>query len=230
MAQKTANFDLGTSGNVVAAADAGSADAWNTVANPGSAITYSTTQKRGPLAAKIDGTSAAFAQQDLEWTDSFGLRTYGRAYVYPTAAVGGRWIAALQAGVTFIGSISVSNVDRTLGLGDKNGAPQAASVTPLPLNQWTRIEFMFFSSATVGQIEVKMFVGANVDGTSPDETVTTPATINTSGNAMDSVWFGNPDGAANVAYWDDIVGGANSYPGPTALASSYTPASMKVVR
>jgi hypothetical protein len=82
-----------------------------------------------------------------------------------------------------------------------------------------RVEWHVIHSATVGQVELKLFNDA--DSTTPTETLTGSSNYNT-GTAAGGVHIGSvgnlPDG---FIYWiDDIIVNATSYPGPVVVPST----------
>lgn len=218
MADITANFELGTNGNDVLTSDSGSATAWDTRSVSGSTtIKYDTAHVAfGSLAAKF--TVVAGGLGFLQWRAAFGTQTdhFGRFYFYATAnpsSVQPIWQAARGADITRVARIDV-NADGTLRILDQPATGLQSGVVPITLNQLIRIEYHVIHSATVGQIECKLFNTA--DSSTPSETITSPATWDTNTDA-DRIQFGYVSAEANFTYWmDNIIGNATSYPGPVA--------------
>jgi hypothetical protein len=93
------------------------------------------------------------------------------------------------------------------------------TTTSVATGQWIRIEWHVIHSATVGQIEVKLFNTAS--DVSPTETLTSPANLDTLANATRfdiGVNAGQASGINNGidqnVYLDAVVANATSYPGP----------------
>lgn len=217
MAQKTATFELGANGSPILTSDPGSADVWQNVEDPGDgSAVYSNTHAKDTLAAKIDGGSGTDLVL-LEW-GSMIMNTshFGRAYIYPTVRPGGRIIAPVETGIAYRGSISIQPTGE-FDLNDPTGVTHASSALQLAINQWTRLEWMFTQSLTIGQIELKIFTGANNEGTIPDEVVTTTANLDL-GVAVNGFQVGLIDTSVSTMWWDNVVAGAVSYPGPAAPA------------
>ena len=83
--------------------------------------------------------------------------------------------------------------------------------------QWVRIEYHLVHSTTVGQAEFKLFT--SLESPSPVETLTTAADKNLLASA-DEIRYGVRSGQSVVTYYyDDIVAGATSYPGPAVTPS-----------
>lgn len=224
MATLAANFEAGTNGNTIAAADAGSVDAWNTVSTPPASgvLAYDNAHAaHGSLAAKLS-TGATAGAEAMTWTTAFGAQTdhYGRVYLYMTAnpAASPRIIRVANVG-TLAAGLSISTVGK-IQLLNSPAAVVATSTNAITLNAWVRIEFHFIHSATVGQLEAKLFNTA--DSTTVTETLTTAASLNTLASA-DRIAFGINTSQANVAaFWlDDILAGETSYPGYAGQAPPF---------
>ena len=68
--------------------------------------------------------------------------------------------------------------------------PENETTSEVPLGQWVRVEVMFDSTAGPhGQTQVRLFTGANVEGTDPDETVTIDH-VASPGNPVTTAAFG----------------------------------------
>lgn len=212
MATKTADFEAGTNGNTIATGDAGSQSAWNAAAG---APKYDTTHAaHGSKAAKV-----AANNDDLFWS-GIGTTYYGRGYFwFQTGGLG-------TTGITFIhcirqsgspkASILIDNATKKLVLKDA-GANQVTSTNAVTLDQFVRIEWFVVASATVGQIEVKIF--NSPESATPTETLTSPASWNT-GTANDFVGLGYLSTNSTTASWiDNLVVGGASYPGPFPVNS-----------
>ena len=179
------------------------------------------------MAAKVS-TGATSASAFLRWSMSLPPMTdhYGRVYAYftafPAAAIrlirwqntgGGSLSGFIQLGTD--GKLSGENVCRGLGRPRHRNLP----------NQWVRIEYRVIHSATVGQMEIKLF--NSPDSTTATDSATSAANLNTLTEA-DDARFGVTANVANVtAFWlDDIKAGYSSYPGPAQspgeAASTYT--------
>jgi hypothetical protein len=100
------------------------------------------------------------------------------------------------------------------------GALVGTSTTTAPQNQWVRLEMMVFSSATVGQIELRIFL--NPHSTTPDETVTTAANINTRGGNIGAAVFGIDVATSNLSmYMDNLLVADAGYAPPDVPTPSF---------
>jgi len=219
----TANFEAGVNGNNILSTDVGSPTAWDSTAVTGSgARTYDNAHvAHGSLAARFFVTGGA-GTAICTWSTALGTVTdqYGRVYIYFTANPSA---AAVCFPVRFssVGVAKAALVINATGKVELFDAAVSVGVTAasIALNQWVRLEWHIVHSATVGQVEVKLFNTAESD--TPTETVTSAANKNT-GASVDSVAIGYPLSASiNLAWWaDDLIVGAAAYPGPVSVATA----------
>lgn len=216
-----------TSGTTVSAANsgAGSGDAFSTVSiGTNAAITFDNAHAHGGTRAYKVSTTTTPGDYLVEYRGLTAQATYWvRAYYYftanPTNTTGlylyyGVSSATIRGYLQLNTAGKLQNVDAAFSV--INTATNAIS-----LNQWIRIEHMFTGSATVGQLEVKLF--NTVESTTATETLTTTALQNT-GGTVDAVWFGDSGNASVGPYWmDDIVVDGAAYPGPVAGAATGIP-------
>jgi hypothetical protein len=79
---------------------------------------------------------------------------------------------------------------------------------------------MVFSSATVGQIELRIFL--NPHATTPDETVTTAANVNTRGGNIGGVVYGVDVAISNLTmYMDNLAVSDTGYMMPDVPTPSF---------
>ncbi len=215
----TNSLEGGTAGTTITGANSGgiSGNAFNGPAvGTGATLAYdSTTAAHGTLSAKI-ATGSTATNSYLRWSTALGTvpTVYTRQYLYLPAlpATATRVLAAIGANGTDAAlQLLPTGQLRSLNAG---AAVLNTSTTVLPLNQWVRIETMITGSTTSGQVQVKIFL--TPDGTTPDETLTSPLT-NTAG-AISDLRFGiSGTAVANTTYWlDDLDATTTGYPGPAA--------------
>lgn len=177
----------------------------------------------GSLSTKI--TTVASSLCFVAWTTSITgspLTTmWFRIYVYITASPPAANIPIcrfLTSGAQQC-SRMVINTSGKLVFNDGANATQLTSTNNVPANAWFRIEGFCTSSATVGQLEFKLFTTA--DSTTPLETQTSAATLNT--NAGIAQWqVGITSVAiANGTVWVDDLGLTDQgYLGPAAVSTT----------
>lgn len=234
MTQCTATFESGTSGNALATGDAASGTAYDSVTThtpigTQSSVTYSTTHVHsGSLSAKYDfphnnsPDTCAFA-----WTTSLGSISehYGRIYIYLTANPNVVFQILLESdGVGRAMKLQVNSAGKIVAAGD--GANLGTSTSALTLNSWNRIEWHHKdASGTSGIVVVQLFLGTNADGSTPDDTsLSFTATSAGSGGNLTNVTIGDSDSGQGVdtfsAWFDDVVVGAASFPGPSGGSSN----------
>lgn len=224
MALYASNFSVGSNGAPVLAADPGCPNAWNFVSSTGASIvTYANSPTfNSPMSAHFvaDGIVGC----GLVW-DTVGLYRdfYGRFYIYPTAFTGipvglGRIMVPVASGSQ---QCSIS-IDSTGVLNGNDGTftgtnPAMAALTA---NQWSRVEFRFVMSSTVGRIQLRQFTGSNVNGTTPSDSSDSGAVVNTTNLSCEQFNVAYWDSPTAVSYFAGIVVGATNWIGPSASLGS----------
>lgn len=148
-------------------------------------------------------SSTIYLRQYVKFTGAFPSNGTGIGYLRNS---GGTVLARLE--VNSAGTFDI-----------KNGTTlQATSTTTATLDQWCRLEWGL--NAATGQ-ELRIYVGANVEGTTPDETITGAFTA-TTGQQMLLGWGGNT--ANRTMYLDAVAIDNATWVGP--LVSGGTPATV----
>jgi len=221
----TADFERGTTGSNILAADLGSATPWDiiTLGTTG-AITYANSPAYGNRSAKfVQGATPG--QSYLTWgsgTTGSPSNHYGRFYVYFQT------IDTSQAfDFFYIDTSSGFNLFRreaTTGFLSLHDIPDTSTsgAVALPTTGWVRIEYHFIQSVSVGQIEAKIFIGANVDGSIPNETILA-SNKNTGSGGMQQFYGILSNRATTTIYMDNIIAIATSYPGSLISPSDNHP-------
>ncbi|MGB4762611.1 MAG: hypothetical protein WBP12_04640 [Candidatus Saccharimonas sp.] len=199
--------------------------AWTGVTISGSgSLTYSSTYAaHGRLSYHPATTTAGqcFVQWHSTTFSQPGKTMYGQCYVYfPSTPVAlPRFVQFTNSSIQNCGGVGISS-GNNFTLSDSTNAVGATSSTAIPTNQWMRVEFMVFSDASVGQMELKIFLSP--DSTTPDEVITTPATMNTRGSDIASLVIGNFSNTAGVDYYfDDVAVQETGYVGPNRYLSPF---------
>lgn len=220
MTQVSANFETGVLGNTVAAADAGSATQFDVVVIQGAdTVTYDWAHVAdGSLAVKFAGGGGVFTF--LGWQSThFGTVTnhYGRCYLYLTAypSTGVVFAQCSKNGVGRAFRLDVLSTGQ-IATYDSPATGTFTTTNSIALNRLVRLEWHCVHSATVGQVEVRLFNSAG--STTPTETKTSPATWDTLADANE-IFFGFVDSSgAALTYWmDAIVAGDTTYPTPLSI-------------
>lgn len=219
----TNSFEGGSDEVDISAANSGGASgtAFTTVVKDASNnVKYDTARAaHGTVSCRINVATANRAAVDYD-NPVIGTVTelWGRLYYYNTAipSVGIRLASIHNSAGTRQASIEVPSNGK-LRVAD-SASVSDDTVANIPLNQWIRIEFHVLHSATVGQIEAKLYT---LDNTSPitDGTVSSPATRNTGTNSEEAV-FGNSNfNAQTLEFWiDDLQINTDGWPGPYGSA------------
>lgn len=175
---------------------------------------YSTDQAAfGTRSCKEQTTTAN--PNNLQWTTSMGAKSqiWFRTYLYWASlpAVTTRFFAVL-AGGTGLARFAINTSGKFL-LQNAAGTTIATAAVAIPTAQWFRVEGMAIISATVGQLETKLF--STFDSVTPDETTTTAATQNTNGTVTGYA-FGPGAGTSGQGpfYMDMVAISDQGYIGP----------------
>jgi len=214
----------GTNGVTVSAANSGGASGnpWNTVTATGTLIYSNAQAMHGNLSYSIVTTTSASAFMFWNST-SITISTkvmYSRCYIYFAIEppFTGRFMQFMNSSAQLIGGVGI-NVSNQLAIRNSVDAVIATSTTTVPTNAWFRVELYTFSSATVGQVEVKIFLDPH--STTPTETLTTSATENTRGDDIKAALFGLAGGTANAdLYMDSMATQETGYLGPVILPTA----------
>jgi len=214
----------GTDGVNVSAANSGGAsgNAWNTV-NATGTLVYSNAQAiHGSLSYSIVTTTSASAY--MFWNSSsitVNTKTmYSRCYMYFAAAppFTGRFMQFMNSTAQLIGGVGIDVSDK-FAIRNSTDTVVATSTTTVPTSAWFRVELYVFSSATVGEMEVKIFLDPH--STTPTETLTTSSTENTRGDDIKDALFGLAGGTVNADLYMDSMGTQDSgYLGPVILPTA----------
>jgi hypothetical protein len=197
-----------------------------TISGSGATFTYDNTNVHGgSLALKHTAPAVASAEQ-FQWTTLTSRTTYWvRFYLYITATTPPSCHLVMFRNGSSMSSGVILNPGRTLTLDDSTFSGRVSTSNAVALNQWVRIEFKAICSATVGQMELKLFNSA--ESTTPTETVTSTAAWNTN-TAITRMDFGYNATGAFTFWTDDIVVENAAYPGPVVVAAAPLPESRIV--
>lgn len=178
--------DGGTAGQAVTTGNSGglNGNAFDSAGGAGQFLYDSTYLIHGPGAWRVS-TGATSAQAYVTWQQALQQfpesppawqQMWFRFYMLVPAVQSQteRLIGFFNQSITFCAGLLV-NTSNKLVWQNSSFVTLTPSNTILPTNQWVRLEGYVVGSLSSGQGEVKIFVGANVEGTIPDETLTTTA-------------------------------------------------------
>lgn len=219
------NFEGGTSGVTVTVANSGgvSGTALDLVnIGTGATCAYDNTRAHGGTLAVKMATGATAATTFIEWKTGVGTLTtmWGRAYIYMTAnLLGQSRLFEARSATLVAGTVRIETTGKITAGGTTGTA--VTTVAAVALNQWVRVEWKMIASATVGQVEIKLF--NNADSVTPTETVTSAATLNTKAT-FDEYKFGPSASVATFgpAWLDDIGISPTGYMGPAVITYTET--------
>jgi hypothetical protein len=158
----------------------------------------------------------------LPWTTPGAVRTktYFRVTVYVTANPA--FSSKVWAGISLNGTVCASVLINSSGkvFFQSAAGSQIGSVitsNSVNLNGFTRIEGFVIGDPSVGQVELKLFL--NKDSATPDETLTSLANVNTTGQ-ISRDWFGISNSVTYTEFLDDIGSSGVGYLGPQVISST----------
>jgi hypothetical protein len=193
-----------------------SGTAFNSTSIGGSATltSDSTHVAHGSLAMKA--TTAAISTVSIAiWAAAMGAQTqvWFRTYLFITANPATTLTPVLFFNTTTqAGGLQITTGGK-LQLIDANSATILTGTLNVSLNNWFRVEGFIITSATVGQMEYKLFL--TPDSATADEVMTSAAMQNTNTQVV-SYRFGTALSSANQTIWHDDIGLSNvGYLGPS---------------
>lgn len=206
MADLTATFETGVNGNTISTGDPGSATAWDEIF-----VLTSLKYDNNPVAHGLLSAELAGSGTRMTWNLPNPTDHYGRVYIY-TPSIASNFTFLIVDKPLFTGAATISVIGGKITAADSVGGT-STGVVDVATNQWVRIEYHIVHSATVGQIEVKLF--NNAESVSPSDVITSPANRNTATDAAGvrfclSGWVG----PINM---DTIVANATAYPGSAVI-------------
>jgi len=215
----------GTNGTVLTQANHGGAsgDAMSSApTDPNSIQKYSSVQAaHGALSFNITQTATP-ASTRWEWTGLGAITAdvWFRCYLFIPAIPSAQFIFASvrsSAAAALSSQISVESTGRIM-MSLASGAAAVTGTVAVPTNQWFRVEFRVRSSATVGQVEYRLF--KTLDSTTADETKSATGLV--LGVDSDSVRWGQVTNTiANfVSYHDDVAVSSTTWIGPAVTAAA----------
>lgn len=232
--QLTNNFNSGATGSALTSGSSGntgtSGNYFDTIGASGGTIAFSNSfSAHGSLSAEVSVPTSgdtAYARWDTSLRTESGeplTQMWFREYLYFTA------IPSAGAVRVFTYTDIAGNNCSTIFVNPSTGHLQMTGnagtlftfTTPIPVNQWFRIEGYVVNSTTGGYGSLSLF--RLKDSVIPTETHTSAATFNTLAGGT-GVWFGIAfSSSANSPYWIDDVGISNTgYLGPSGLPSGAT--------
>jgi hypothetical protein len=215
------NNEGGTNTTTISTANSGGASgtAWSLVTiGASTTITFSNTQKRGTLAMAIL-QPATYANTHVDWTGlaiAGGVDVYCRFYMWipalPTVTSTILRVKTQAAADCGYLQLTTSGFLRTLNAA---AATVATGAVAVPTSQWFRIETRIRASATVGQLEWRLFKTA--DSTTADEAPAASTSV-VLGADIGELWWGDVSSPGHVSttwFWDDIAASTAGWIGPS---------------
>lgn len=216
------SFEGGTNGTSITHANSGgtSGTAFDFVTvGTGGTCQYSNTQAaHGSLSCNV-ATGSTATGTSFGWTTTFGTPTQAwfRCYLFFTAnpATSCRFYTTTNTSGTGLARWLVNSSGKIVVQNDAgSNITGMTSTNSIPLNAWFRVEGMMILSATVGQVETKLYL--TPDSTTADETDTSAATQATLTGTISGWQFGPVAAVANQGpiFIDDVALSSTGYPLP----------------
>jgi hypothetical protein len=230
-------FEGGSDGVAISPANSGGAsgNALNAVSTLGaSSVVYDNAQSaEGGMSALMNAASGEFAY--IEWEASWQSETevwYRMYFRFDNVSLTNHTaiLAAISAeGVVCEVQLRNNNV---LGIRDSALTLRFSSSTSIAADTWYRLEWHVVHSTTVGHFEARLFHGANLHGTTPDETFGNLTNNYNTGASSDEVRAGlnsNP-GASGATMWVDALAiDDTAWIGPEVVSATYPAAPTNLV-
>lgn len=205
----------GTSGTMVTAANSAAGGTTFGSVSVGTGTTFafdSTRAHAGVMSFRIATTTTATY---IYAAHSFGAvrQVWVRGYFYFTSNPAPHTLIRFVGGSgTLLRGAVATAAGGKLCTWNSSGGVTNTTTNSIALDQWIRIEATCLGSATAGQIVVKLF--NTPESTTPTETLSTSASLNTGGTLTD-IWWGDSGAPTGVGpYWmDDIAIDSVGYPG-----------------
>lgn len=212
----------GTNGTVVTTGNSGGASgtAWSTVnvGTSGTTVQFSAAQQAIGGLSYLFTTGGTAESAFMTWSTPItpGLTTYARAYCYIQSSTVSifRFLQLTDASFLSCGGIGTTALSK-FKLINSAGSLVGTSTTTAPQNQWIRLELKVFSDASVGEIELKIFL--NSQSNTPTETLAA-TNVNTRGGNIAAAVFGIDVATSNLTMYQDNMAVSNTgYIGPDSV-------------
>lgn len=226
------NFDGGPDGTTLTVANSGQVpgnNAFNSVTTKvaDNVIQYTSAAALARPTAEyvLQCSTVGVAQANCAWTTAMGSQTqiWWRQYFYLTAAPATNDMCIFECdnGSAYAGTVYVEQTTNKLYVGKSNAGSLLTMATAAPLNQWLRLEAWFKFSATVGEIELRLYTDADSD-TAFETIAVNNQTLTASAN---NFAFGQPftTGGKPTTYFSGIELNNEGWPGPAPFKQKGVP-------
>lgn len=207
----TEKFESGTAGASLSAANT----SYNSIAGTAAGPTFVSSPSRSGFAAKfILASNTSSLRQDIGVAGTgVALRVY-RRYWYIDALTAIVYIGQANLGGTALAKIRL-NASGSITIMNGNTAVGTSTLT-IATGAWFRVEYKIDVAATTQTCQI--FAGANVEGTTPDETISGSYTGGNFDRYNDGPVIATTS-AFNL-YLDDVADDSTTYPGPEAAVTA----------
>lgn len=212
--------DGGSDEVTVTTSDVTSGDAWSAVNNnSGTGEVKWDTAKSHSGANSIRFTGGTTGGAFVRWDRTVGGQvSYSRGYLWwPTLAANNTICQPMNSG-SGCASIRANFTSNKLEILDSTVTGPTASLKVFSANEQVRIETRVFHDTAAGTIDCRLFYGANLDGTTPDETLT--QTGKNTQAACDGFRWGSINTGGATLWWDDFGFSNLNWLGPVVVGGS----------
>jgi hypothetical protein len=221
----------GGAGDTVAVTAANSAAAgstpFDTTTNPSNLMTHSTVQKHGGAQSLRCAQPATAVTTYGVWNGWGTLTTdvWFRGYFLVSAVSAVNLMLSFRSSADAASSYWGISATGKVIFQNAAGTASITGATTIVANTFYRLEGRIRSSTTAGNLEYRLFSGANLDGTTatdaPAAVTTAVLAANTGGVRFtpSGVTSGGP-GTSITGYWDDVIFTAAGWPGPVTGAAA----------
>lgn len=187
-------------------------------------LTFSNLQKKdGNLSFHVN-TATALSPSPVMIFGSGLTQAYVRAYIYPPAAPSGS--TYFMSARTFDNTKKAAdlrfNADLTVTARDGIATTITSTGTALAANAWNRVEWGVKPAASGSYQYLRLFVGSNVDGLTPDFESLLGTCSSAIATDVGRFVFGLSTAAIYEYFFDIIQGDDTTWVGPVASVASFS--------
>lgn len=227
------NFDGGPHGTTLTAANSAQVpgnDPFNSVTakNADNIIQYTDAAALGRPTAEyvLQCSTVGVTQANCAWTTAMGSQSqvWWRQYFYLTATPTPNDVCIYECdnGSAYTGTVYVEATTNKMYIAKDTVTQYVTMATPAPLNQWLRLEAWFKFSATLGEIQLRLYTDADSD--TAFETISA-SNLALSASTANSFAFGQPlpTGSKPTMYFSGLELNNTGWPGPAPFKQKGVP-------
>lgn len=218
-------FNGGSDETTITTSDTGSGDQFFAITNAaaGSEVVYdSAWSKSGQFSGRFTGGTGGGGFARWEWDNTTGGTTYFRGYFRGPSSAPAANLNILQPALdgTAAGAVRIDATTGVLRVIDSTfSGPSSPSTFAFEgNNEVIRIELKTTHDTTSGSMEARLFYGANIDGDTPDETLSISGKNTLSG--YDAMRIGMISSSGPSVWWDEVAWTNVTWIGPLSTSGA----------